>query len=389
MCNRAAVMQFKSGQGFANLTDIESDDVSKLVHILSHLPPIADAGAGGTTFRFALAALASTPAYVGFLTGTEQLLSRPVEPLFQALLAMGANITKVDNNTEKGFLIKGKSLHANHITMNGNVSSQFITAVLLAVCNHPNDFCISVDSPLTSAPYLSMTIDMLQKAGKQIAFNNHEITMKAGMLKNIPVELEHDWSSASYAYAFAALSKSCDIVLDGLHLKSLQWDAQMAEVFRAFGVISTQNENGITLKKNDCEVSDYFEWNCSNFPDMAQTLAVVVAGLKAKAKLTGLHTLTFKETNRLLALKHELVKLNVLVDIENNNAIFINATEANFSQSVSIATYHDHRMALAFAPLALKLPSIIIQNHMVVQKSWPNFWEQLRINNFLLTELYA
>jgi len=209
--------------------------------------------------------------------------------------------------------------------------------------------------------------------------------MHQGTPKSKPIEVEYDWSSASYAYLFAAFADECEISLPGLSLQSFQGDAKISELFRAFGVKTLAHKNGITLTKQINKAPLPKEFNCKDMPDMAQTIAVLITGLKAKGTLTGLETLPFKETNRLLALKQELSKLNVEVTIQNNASLIIDASKANFTNSVSISTYHDHRMALCFAPLAILLPSIRIQDYAVVNKSWPDFWKQLQKNNFIIT----
>ncbi len=353
-----------------NLSD--SDDTIHLKEALSAGKSIVDIGHAGTAMRFLTAFFAASPGKEVILTGSSRMQNRPVQILVEALLSLGADITYTDKTGYPPLLIKGKKLSRNKVTVQGNVSSQYISALMLIAPALEFGLNIELTGEITSAPYLKMTLSHLQDLGIDAAWKDNLITIKpCNSIGAKTVVVESDWSSASYFYSLLALSKQGEISLASFKPNSLQGDSRLAEIYRSFGVHTVFKDNKIHLKKVGFR-PEAIRLNLIEQPDIAQTIAVTCFGLGLPCDLTGLHTLKIKETDRLLALKNELSKLGAEIEVTANSLHLKESAEIN--ANISVATYEDHRMAMAFAPLSVRVP-IQIQDAGVVSKSYKNFWQ--------------
>ena len=346
-----------------------------------------DVGPAGTTMRF-LTAYFSSRAGTHIIAGSERMKQRPVGILVDALNQLGANITYLEKEGFPPLKIEGKTLKGGEVEIDGNVSSQFISALLLIVPVLQNGLVIRFRGEITSRPYINMTLKMLEEFGVYGVWQENSISVSKQNYY-IPDEeytycVDGDWSAASYWYAFAALAEEADLTIKGLHHPSLQGDAIVADLFTFFGVKTEFIEEGVRLTKMRVK-DEHFGFDFSDCPDIAQTAALVVSASNIPAFFNGLHTLRIKETDRIAALKTELAKVGAEVEIKGDNAIRIHPA-AVLKMPSAISTYEDHRMAMSFATLAMKLDSITIEHPEVVKKSYPAFWDDLGKMGFVIEE---
>ncbi len=347
-----------------------------------------DVGGAGTAMRF-LTAFFATKIGTHILTGSDRMKKRPIGILVNALRDLGASIEYMEEDGFPPLKIYGRTLKGGQIEMDGNVSSQFISALLLIAPELQNGLFIKFKGEVTSRPYINMTLKMMEEFGvygqwhdNSISVNQQNYHIKRDV--GYTYKVEGDWSSASYWYAIAALSDTAELTIKGLKHPSLQGDAIVAAIFTFFAVKTEYISDGIRITKQNVK-DEHFGFDFSDCPDLAQTIAVVVAGLEIPALFNGLHTLRIKETDRIEALKIELKKIGVDVEIVNDNSIKINNGSLT-KHPVSIETYEDHRMAMAFAALSLKLDSILIKEAAVVKKSYPDFWKDLMRAGFSVNQ---
>ena len=356
-----------------------ADDVVAMQQALAKQEGEIDCHHAGTALRFLTAYFACKEGVSVVLKGSERLQQRPIAPLVQALRSLGASITYLEKEGFPPLKITGQKLTNHSVTLSAAQSSQFVTALLLIGASLPNGLELTLEDEVVSAPYIDMTLTLLKSIGVELQQHDNRIQIFP-LPEVIPqtITLESDWSSASYYYAIIALaSVGTSISLNTFFPQSRQGDAEVAQLFSVFGVHTTYEGNHIIIKKErtvEFLSAPELEFNVLAQPDLAQTIAVTCAGLGCKAQLTGLQSLKIKETDRLLALQTELTKLGVVVQITENSLRMQPPKQLNFD--VQIDTYNDHRMALAFACLAVKIP-IGIQNPEVVAKSYPEFWQHL------------
>jgi 3-phosphoshikimate 1-carboxyvinyltransferase len=353
-------------------------EVLKNFQLLTSESPIFDIHHAGTAMRFLTAFFAIQEGKEVVLTGSSRMKERPIQILVAALNQLGADISYVEKEGFPPIKIKGKNIINHKVSLPANVSSQYISALLLIAPKLENGLELTLEGEITSIPYIKMTLALLNEIGVTTSFEGNVI--KVNHLQTITSKLitvESDWSSASYWYSLIALSEiGTTITLLSYTKNSLQGDAVLAEIYEDFGVETVFNSNkSITITKTESYTIEYAEYNLQNSPDIAQTIAVTCFGLGFECHFTGLHTLKIKETDRLEALKNELTKLGAEVSITNDSLTILSSKGIN--ENISIETYQDHRMAMAFAPLALRVP-IIIENAEVVSKSYPAFWEDLK-----------
>ncbi len=370
--NRLLILQqlFENLQ-IENLSDAQ--DTILLKEILAHKAKIADVHHAGTAMRFLTAFFACQENEEIILKGSERMHQRPIKILVDALRNLGADIEYLENEGFPPLKIKGKKLDKSEVDIQGNVSSQYISALLLIACSLPNRLKINIIGQLASRPYLQMTLDLLNQIGIKTNFDKQIITVfPKEKIKSQKIIVESDWSSASYWYSVISLAElGSQITLSSYKKDSLQGDCSLVEIYKNFGVETIFLENKICIKKVAVPYCDTIVFNLENTPDIAQTIAVTCLGLGLECNLTGLHTLKIKETDRLLALKTELEKFSSEVEITENS---LRLKSHSLKENVKIETYNDHRMAMAFAPLSLKVPLTIL-NAEVVRKSYPNFWQ--------------
>jgi len=349
-----------------------SDDSLVLQKALDSNLPDINIGHAGTAMRFLTAYFASKQDFEVVLTGSERMKNRPIKILVDALIFLGAEIQYLEKEGYPPLKILGKKLTKDFVEIQGNVSSQYISALLLIAPKLPNGLKLKFKGKVTSVPYIKMTLSLLSKLGIKYNWNDNIITVLPQLtIKDNTIKVESDWSSASYFYSLVALNPKAEIKLTSYKKNSLQGDATLFEIYEKLGVQTVFKESTIILKNTNTVITENLELDLINTPDLAQTIAVTCFGLGVSCNLTGLHTLKIKETDRLVALKTEIEKLGGKVNITNNSIQVLSS--ATINKNISIATYNDHRMAMAFAPLALKVP-IQIENPEVVSKSYPNFW---------------
>lgn len=378
--NRLLVLQALHPQiEIQNLSN--SDDSQVTQKGLKSKSNIIDIHHAGTAMRFLTAYFAIQPHREIVLTGSERMQERPIKILVDALNSLGADITY---EKEVGFpplIIKGKEIKINRVALPANISSQYISALMLIAPSLKNGLKIDLVGETTSVPYIKMTQRIMDQLGFETAFDGNQIAIQpASKIETNQWTVESDWSSASYFYSIVALALRSEITLNSYFQESRQGDAALTEIYQKFGVKTTHSDGKITLSKTaDFTLPNYIMINLKNTPDLAQTIAVTCLGLNIDCKLTGLHTLKIKETDRLAALKIEIEKLGAKVKITDRSLELVNT--GNINKNISIDTYNDHRMAMAFAPMALKVP-ININNAGVVSKSYPGFWDDLRKIDF-------
>lgn len=343
--------------------------------------PKIDVHHAGTAMRFLTAYFAAQDGFEVQLTGSSRMKERPIKILVDALNQLGAEITYEEKEGFPPLKIKGKKLTKSKVSLQSNVSSQYISALLLIAPKLENGLELTLEGEITSISYIKMTLALLNEIGVETSFLENKITVKPqSAIQNSKFTIESDWSSASYWYSIVALSEiGTQITLSSFKENSLQGDAVLAEIYRNFGVETVFNTNHMLLCKVENLKPETLNLKLNNSPDIAQTIAVTCFGLGISCHLTGLHTLKIKETDRLEALKIELTKLGAPISV-TNDSLSLEQSE-NIKPNIKISTYQDHRMAMAFAPLALKVP-IIIENAEVVSKSYPTFWEDLAAFNF-------
>jgi len=364
-----------------------SDDSVLMSKALSSKDTVIDIHHAGTAMRFLTAYFSTQDGRNIELTGSKRMKERPIAILVDALNQLGAEITYKENEGFPPLLIKGKKLTKNKVTLKANVSSQFISALLLVAPKLENGIELTLDGEITSVPYIKMTLSLLEEIGVKTKFEGNLITIapkKQSEVSGQQLTVESDWSSASYFYSIAAMSAiGTSIMLSSYKQNSLQGDSALATIYKSFGVTTTFKDNSVTLKKEEEVALDtQIDFDLKNAPDIAQTISVTAFGLGLECHLTGLHTLKIKETDRLIALKTEIEKLGGEVAITDNSLTLKKAN--NRQQNIAVATYNDHRMAMAFAPLALKTP-IIIEDYKVVSKSYPTFWDDLAALGFIFS----
>ncbi len=382
--NRLLILQQWYGNlQLDNLSD--SDDTKHLSHALNSNKELIDIGHAGTAMRFLTAYFSALDGREVMLTGSERMQNRPIKVLVDGLKSLGADIEYTDKEGYPPLRIRGKKITQHKISINGNVSSQYISALLLTAPALENGLEIELLEEITSRPYLEMTLTLLEKLGISTSFKGNHIKISSkNKIEDKTIVIESDWSSASYFYSLIALSEvGASVTLASYQKESLQGDSCLVEIYKEFGVETIFQGNSISLKKtnviqspdnNRGEESQLLELNLKNAPDLAQTIAVTCFGLGMTCNLTGLHTLKIKETDRLVALQNELQKLGAEVEITDTSLHL--KSSSIIHKNCTIQTYNDHRMAMAFAPLALKV-SIIIEDAEVVTKSYVRFWEDL------------
>jgi 3-phosphoshikimate 1-carboxyvinyltransferase len=347
--------------------------------------PKIDVHHAGTAMRFLTAYSAIQEDYEVHLTGSSRMKERPIQILVDALNELGAEITYEEKEGFPPLKIKGKKLTENKVSIQANVSSQYISALLLIAPKLENGIEIALEGDITSVSYIKMSLALLNKIGVETSFIEKKIIVKPkSVIHNLKFTIESDWSSASYWYSIIALSEiDTQITLSSFKENSLQGDFALVEIYKNFGVETVFNTNQMLLRKVENLKPETLNLKLNNSPDIAQTIAVTCFGLGISCNLTGLHTLKIKETDRLEALRVELTKLGASISV-TNHSLTLGKSE-NVNTNIRISTYQDHRMAMAFAPLALKVP-IIIENAEVVSKSYPDFWEDFKQFGFVLEE---
>ena len=352
-----------------------SDDTVAMKSGLENDDDLVDIGHAGTSMRFLTAYYSTLENQEKTLTGSSRMQERPIGILVDALRQLGADIIYLKNEGYPPLLIKGKRLTASEVSLSANISSQFITALMLIAPSLPYGLCLQLEGKITSVPYIKMTLSLLHQIGVKATFSGQHIQVFPKKdITQATHAVESDWSSASYYFSMIALSKDADITLSTYKENSLQGDKVLMDIYEQLGVNSMIKNNTLYLQKQALG-SKPIQLDLSDAPDIAQTIAVTCYGLGVACDLTGLHTLKIKETDRLVALQKELTKLGAIIEV-TDKSLHLRKRTNPIHPNVLVETYHDHRMAMAFAPLALLVP-IRIQDADVVSKSYPGFWKDL------------
>lgn len=358
-----------------NLSDC--DDTRVLDKALHAAESIIDIGAAGTSMRFLTALLSQTPGE-RILTGSERMKQRPIKLLVEALRQTGAQIQYQEKEGFPPLRIQGRRLQGGNVTLDGSISSQYISALLLIAPCMKNGLTLTLTGKITSEPYINMTLGLMKTYGVSVQRTGNTLYVAPQKYTSVPFRVESDWSAASYWYEIAALSGSGRLILTGLKEKSLQGDSKTAYLFRQLGVGTRYQGDTVELYSYPSS-GEKFVCDLSDQPDLAQTLAITCAFKAIPFHLSGLHTLKIKETDRLYALQTELGKLGFQVRIIGDAELQWQGERRTADSAPLIRTYDDHRMAMAFAPIALKKPGgIRIDCPEVVTKSYPAFWEDLK-----------
>lgn len=390
-CNRALIISSLS-KGTVKVDNISNAaDTVTLNSILNNISQnnphqqTVDVGPAGTAMRFLTALLSTLPGNF-LLTGTERMKQRPIGILAEALKNIGADITYLEQDGFPPLNINGPLKQSTDtVKIKGDISSQYISALLMIAPTLPQGLTLQIEGELTSLPYVKMTLDMLLEAGIAHEWSGNNITVKPQTFKPATLAVEPDWSAASYWYSIAALAQNARIDLPYLKDKSLQGDSRIREIMTAFGVKTTKTDKGINLTTSETNFNDEI-LDLKDCPDLAQTIIVCAAALRKNLQFTGLETLKIKETDRILALQNELSKIGVTLN-EENFIYTLNCDQLSFPERVSFATYEDHRMAMAFAPLGLIINEVVLEEMDVVEKSYPDFWKDLQKAGFTVTEI--
>ena len=405
--NRALIIHALAGgkQTLRNLSDC--DDTRVLIGALTEMPEVVDIGAAGTAMRFMAAYLAATPNYklpksdeslsTFLLTGTERMKHRPIGVLVNALRQLGADITYAGEDGFPPLRICGKQLEGGRLEMPGNVSSQYISALLMIGPTLKKGLQLKLTGNIVSRPYIDLTLHVMRQFGCNIAWTDEStISVVPQAYKDVDYEIENDWSAASYWYEMMALSDDMEgeVTLPGLYDNSYQGDSVVRQLFEGLGVRTNGRPRGqrnegtggrTVLTRHEC-LLERMEYDFVDQPDLAQTLVVTCCALGVKFHFTGLASLKIKETDRIEALKKELRKVGFVIYDRNDAELIWDGERCEPEATPVIDTYEDHRMAMAFAPLAITLGEIRINNPQVVSKSYPKFWNELEEAGFGIVE---
>lgn len=364
----------------------ESDDSQAMRKALSSDSDLIDIHHAGTAMRFLTAYFAIQEGRTVTLTGSSRMQERPIGILVDALRNLGAEIEYTKNEGFPPLRITGKKLEKTKVTLDAGVSSQYISALLLIGPKLENGLELVLEGKTTSIPYIEMTLALLEETGIVTKFEGNVISV-VPRLRSEPktITVESDWSSASYFYSIAAISKiGTEIKLSSYKKNSLQGDSALSKIYDSFGVETKFDGNSVVLSKIRDIENQTLSFDLNHTPDIAQTIAVTAFALGIGCELSGLHTLKIKETDRLEALRVELSKFGANISV-TDDSLSLKTSDA-LNENVSVDTYNDHRMAMAFAPLALKT-SFVVNDAGVVSKSFPTFWQDLRLLGFTISQV--
>ena len=389
ICNRALVIGALAGEGSRVGNVAHCDDSDVVVRAVRALADgdgderVIDVMAAGTAMRFLTAFLAVASRGEHVITGTERMKQRPIAVLVDALRALGADVVYVGKNGFPPLRIVGRALEGGVVSLPGNVSSQYISALLMIGPMMEKGLELKLSGGIISRPYIDMTIGIMRDFGARVEWRGDDtLVVEHGGYVPASYVVESDWSAASYWYEIMALCGDADarVVLSGLRQRSLQGDRGIADVFALLGVATEYVDGAVILTKCDAKLSA-LDLDMADMPDLAQTLVVTCCMMGLPFRITGLQTLKIKETDRIVALQTELAKLGFMIESKHDSELIWTGARSEPS-GVPVDTYDDHRMAMAFAPATIKLGGIAINNPEVVSKSYPEYWEHLAAVGF-------
>ena len=373
--NRVLILDALAG-GKSRLNNLsEARDTVLMQKLLRSDESVLNVMDAGTTMRF-LTAYYSISGQQKLLTGTERMKERPIAPLVKALQLIGANLQYTEKEGFPPVQIQGfGGQKSKEVTVPGNLSSQFISALMMIGPVLPQGLIIRLEGQIGSKPYIQMTEAMMKMFSAKLKFEGHTIEIEPSTLKPVDYQVEPDWSAASYWYAFTSLANKAEIFLPGNFTHSFQGDQVMESIGRSLGVKTERQSDGLRLIKIDHQQK--VEWDFNDCPDLAQTVLPICAVKGITGNFTGLESLRIKETDRILALQTELAKVGAILEENAKGNWKLIPAKYPLPETLSFKTYHDHRMAMGLAPLCT-LTNVIIEDPLVVNKSYPRFWEDVR-----------
>ncbi len=364
----------------------DCDDTRVTSEALASDADCINVGAAGTAMRFLTAYFASSPGRTVTLDGSERMRHRPIAALVDALRQCGAEISYAGEEGYPPIRIAGSRLAGGSITVPASISSQYISALMMVAPLMTEGLTIHLEGEIISRPYILMTLAMMKEWGAEGELEGNRLTLEPGIYRPVEFAVEADWSAASYWYELEALTSGW-ITLDGLRSDSLQGDKAVSRIFNNLGVVTEwEGEDGGTDLVASPDLSPRLTIDMTDTPDLAQTVIVTCAMLGIPFRITGLASLRIKETDRLEALRKEILKIGIILRIENSDTMEWEGERRPITEMPEFDTYEDHRMAMALAPVSVYVPGIVIRDVEVVSKSYPTFWDDLRNAGFTLTE---
>jgi len=381
--NRVLIIQALCKQSFRinNLSD--SDDTKVLKEALALNKTDIYVGHAGTSSRFLTAFLANRSGEFT-LRGSDRLHQRPIGILVDCLRSLGAEIEYLEQDGCLPLKINGKQLVGEIVKIDGSISSQFISALLMIAPVLENGLQLKIEGDLVSKPYVQMTLNLMEEFGIEYTWQQNKITIAQQAYKAFDFTVEADWSAVAFLYQMADFAQQCKLVLKGLFSYSIQGDQAIIEIMDELGMKHVYMKPMFHIIKAYTQ-TNHLKYDFTACPDLAQAVTVFCAAKEIEGTFTGLQTLKHKETDRRKALQIELAKVGVNVEVVGDNGLKING-KMNFTSSPTFDTYNDHRMAMCLAPLALILPEITINDPQVVSKSYPTFWSDMREMGFVIEE---
>ena len=379
-----ALRAFTSYFDIKNISD--SDDTKVMLSAINSNKEEIDIGHAGTAMRFLTSYFSSIENSSVVLTGSKRMRERPISILVDALRELEVEISYIEKEGYPPIRINGRQINNRNVSLPANVSSQYISSLMMLGISLKNGLVINLSTEITSLPYIEMTKKIIERIGGRVEINSNQILIDSFTKKNIlDQSVESDWSSASYFFSMVALSNSSDLTLSTFYKDSIQGDSNLAEIYKNFGVKTTFSDNKINLSKYNNRIERKISLDLSDNPDLAQTIVLTCLGLGVDCDLYGLHTLKIKETDRLEALKSEILKFGVdQIDITDDSLHLQN--NSILKSDIIIETYNDHRMAMSFAPLSIIFP-IRINNPQVVTKSYVRFWDDIEKLGFKISKI--
>lgn len=382
--NRLLIIRALTDKEFVISNLSESDDCKVMLNALQSKDDLIDIGHAGTSMRFLTAFYAAT-AQSKTITGSERMKNRPIRELVVGLNKLGADITYVEKEGYPPVKMSGKELTGDELHIDGGISSQFITALLLVAPSLAHGLIIHISGKLISSSYVLLTLQLMKSFGVDAIWEDRTITIVPQLYRGHDCTVEADWSGASYWYEIAALAEKAEIIIHGLSQNSFQGDSALAILFEKLGIRSEFLNNAVRLTKTSTIIS-FFEFDFINNPDLVQTFVVVLCLKNIPFRITGADTLRIKETDRIAALQTEMAKFGFTIQEPATGVLTWDGKRNEPNNSIFIDTYKDHRMALAFAPAAMHFKNLVINDAMVVTKSYPNYWSDLISVGFEVNE---
>ena len=383
--NRALILNALSLSNYEIENLSVCEDTRVITEAFASNTNVFDVRGAGTAMRFLTAFLAGVEGE-WIVQGSARMHQRPIHPLVDTLISLGADIEYIEKKGYPPLKIKGNNLKGGEVYLTANVSSQFISALIMIAPTMELGLTLHLEHEVMSKPYIHLTQKMMEDYGVRIKWSNDAIIVKPKAYTPVPYYVEPDWSAASYWYSFVALMPEAEVKLKGLKKNSMQGDANIVHLFSDLGVETVYEEDAIVLRKKEVKAKKFFH-NFINEPDLAQTFTVACCLMNIPFFFSGLQTLKIKETDRIVALINELKKLGYVLRETENGILEWDGERCLTDETIVIETYEDHRMAMSFAPACLKFENMYINHPEVVTKSYPSFWDDMQQGGFKLNEL--